>query len=587
MSDDLAQASDVGKDNDDLNNYSREIDCGDVEAGTLGNQYQVEGIGIDLNGVLRASPKGLSRDECIEDVTYVQSIKGKPKEQPAGRRKKFISPSADIHIHKRLFEITLQSHQEREDALTEEQEEKDKKIIGEQQNQSEIRRKLNQEQSIQRQSKSSPFKESRTDSLPRKSEKPGEREENNDNNNIAFLALIWKKDYDLDGNLLKEEGTKDPQGRYVYDNMPCTRYHNTKEPLYTWQSDQQTKGKLFTGILRKVITGYRVCRYSIPPKKSPPTKRRARPTIVKHAARGNIKGAQSLLELDKGCVNECCDAYLTGLMWASKKGDWDMARLFLLAGADVNRTDKDDRTALLYACREGHNKIVESLLFFGADVNSSDLQGRSPLMMAASKGHIKILDMLLFCVSIRVDQENDQGRTALMYACRDGHLECAMSLIKAGACVHLVDNLKRNSLMFAAYGAHYHIVKLLIAEGIDVRYKATGLIRCEGRWCSADGWDALDYAKDQNNEECMKLIEIRLSQLQGVKYTNNTEGVCSLFTRGRGQTELIECLAHYKPTKTFSKLKGHVPNPWFHWKIEEEFPPDFVYPPIERRHYCF
>ena len=118
------------------------------------------------------------------------------------------------------------------------------------------------------------------------------------------------------------------------------------------------------------------------------------------------------------------------------------------------------------------------------------------------------------------------------------------------------------------------------------RYKSTGLIRWEGGWSSADGWDALDWAKDQNNEGCIKLIEIRLSQLQGVKYTNNTSGICSLFSKGRGQTELVECLAYYKPEFT-SKLKDFVPNPWFTWKKEEEFPPDFVYPPIPRRHYCF
>merc|ERR1711871_1144055 len=128
---------------------------------------------------------------------------------------------------------------------------------------------------------------------------------------------------------------------------------------------------------------------------------------------------------------------------------WDMARLFLLNGADVNRTDKEGRTALMIACREGHEKVVESLLYFGSNIDATDWGGRTALMLAASKGRTGVVNILLDCPYCTLDLTNDLNRSALMYACRDGHYECASLLIKAGVDVNRTDSLRRTSLMFA------------------------------------------------------------------------------------------------------------------------------------------
>ena len=91
--------------------------------------------------------------------------------------------------------------------------------------------------------------------------------------------------------------------------------------------------------------------------------------------------------------------------------------------------------------------------------------------------------------------------------------------------------------------------------------------------------------------EIRNIIETRCKEIETKKITNITTGVCSLFAKNRGQSEFIEMLSDSSIKLPKYKFKtGYVPNPWVEWKINEpqsEFPPDFVYPPITRRHYKF
>lgn len=148
------------------------------------------------------------------------------------------------------------------------------------------------------------------------------------------------------------------------------------------------KGRLITGTLTKKIDGYRISRFSVRTKDPPPIKN-PRPKIVKLAARGKLAAAEKLLKEDIECINEIDDAYLTALMWASKRGDWDMVRLLCLNDASIDYEDKGGRTALMFACREGHLDVMETLLYFGANFNQFDNEGRTPLMLAASRGKIE------------------------------------------------------------------------------------------------------------------------------------------------------------------------------------------------------
>ena len=65
------------------------------------------------------------------------------------------------------------------------------------------------------------------------------------------------------------------------------------------------------------------------------------------------------------------------LIETAQQGDLDLARNALQAGADVDATYRNV-TALWWACQEGHFEIVKLLVSRGADVNVRDEDGFTP-----------------------------------------------------------------------------------------------------------------------------------------------------------------------------------------------------------------
>uniref|UniRef100_A0A803TDC5 Uncharacterized protein n=1 Tax=Anolis carolinensis TaxID=28377 RepID=A0A803TDC5_ANOCA len=89
--------------------------------------------------------------------------------------------------------------------------------------------------------------------------------------------------------------------------------------------------------------------------------------------------------------------------------------VLLRAGANVDCTDTEGRTALRAAAWGGHEDIVATLLEHGADVNRADTEGRTALIAAAYMGHREIVALLL-AHGAHVDHTDVDGRTALSVA---------------------------------------------------------------------------------------------------------------------------------------------------------------------------
>ncbi|MGH8772548.1 MAG: ankyrin repeat domain-containing protein, partial [Burkholderiales bacterium] len=88
--------------------------------------------------------------------------------------------------------------------------------------------------------------------------------------------------------------------------------------------------------------------------------------------------------------------------------------------------------ALIYAAAKGETQIVRRLLEAGAKVNAVSPNGTSALMMAARGGHMETVLMLLGNdADIRL--KNQAGGTALGWAMDSGNTDIAELLIKAGA----------------------------------------------------------------------------------------------------------------------------------------------------------
>ncbi|KAK4077003.1 uncharacterized protein Triagg1_3970 [Trichoderma aggressivum f. europaeum] len=84
------------------------------------------------------------------------------------------------------------------------------------------------------------------------------------------------------------------------------------------------------------------------------------------------------------------------LITASSRGDVDMVRILLLAGAEADSKDiVFGRTALSWASAGGHMAVAEFLLQMAADVNSQDNDGWTPLRRASERGHEDVVRLLL------------------------------------------------------------------------------------------------------------------------------------------------------------------------------------------------
>ena len=74
--------------------------------------------------------------------------------------------------------------------------------------------------------------------------------------NISHDSKVWTKEYDLEGNLLKEWGEKDEESNYIYDNLKGYQYVDVEYDMYEWiRKSEKSKEE-------KVKVGVKVCRFA-------------------------------------------------------------------------------------------------------------------------------------------------------------------------------------------------------------------------------------------------------------------------------------------------------------------------------------
>ena len=217
------------------------------------------------------------------------------------------------------------------------------------------------------------------------------------------------------------------------------------------------------------------------------------------------------------------------LHYAAKLNFFYSCKLLLSAKAALYVKDKKGNTPLIIASMKGHADIVDLLAADGDCINETNNEGLTALMYASMSGHTNIA-MTLLDAGANMHVKSDLNKwTALSLACTRGHYEMACVLIRSGAYLFDVDSNNITLLMAATMNMNNRVVKLLLDEGVDIDKKdhrqETALMKCVERdnfeaalliltaGCTSkndaniDGNTAMDLAIEDGNMHMVELLE--------------------------------------------------------------------------------
>lgn len=175
-----------------------------------------------------------------------------------------------------------------------------------------------------------------------------------------------------------------------------------------------------------------------------------------------LEVAQTLLKHNRAQLDLTYRDGWTALHKAADMGSESMVQFLLSSGALVAARDEKYMTPLHIAARRGHLVVARLLILAGADVTTSSRDSsETPLDLSAISGYTSLVRYLIEQGAI-VNRISGDGWTPLLRACRGGHLETAELLLQHGAYVLFQDYRKNTSLHVATRSGNMKLVKVLL-----------------------------------------------------------------------------------------------------------------------------
>uniref|UniRef100_A0A5F9CXW4 DUF3496 domain-containing protein n=1 Tax=Oryctolagus cuniculus TaxID=9986 RepID=A0A5F9CXW4_RABIT len=201
--------------------------------------------------------------------------------------------------------------------------------------------------------------------------------------------------------------------------------------------------------------------------------------------------------------------------WAGKKHRWLLRgsvgcenSLGLQSQLGYHIRDKDLGQIHKAACAGDVARVQQLLALGKSRVNARDKKNRTPLHLACVSGHPEVVTLLIErnCMINATDDGNmtalmKDGLTPLLVAMHEEKEKMVEFLIMNKANVHVVDNMNRTSLMFAAQYRSSKILSLLLQQGVDAF--------CE----DSCGFTAEKYARLKFNTLCRKTVHDDMEDL--------------------------------------------------------------------------
>lgn len=145
-------------------------------------------------------------------------------------------------------------------------------------------------------------------------------------------------------------------------------------------------------------------------------------------------------------------------LWtAATMGRFDIVRVLVEHGADINHTTKSNSTPIRGAAYDGHTEIVEYLTNKGADIHKANNCGQSPLSIAAAMERCECVKFLLK-KGANVHQKGHNEDTPLHVCVESGSYNVSKLLVDAGA-LNTPNVLGHTPAMLAACHGHYKLLE--------------------------------------------------------------------------------------------------------------------------------
>ncbi len=190
------------------------------------------------------------------------------------------------------------------------------------------------------------------------------------------------------------------------------------------------------------------------------------------ALRGNVEMMKILLAAgaDPNATNTIGNVPLLNAV--SNQQSEEVVSLLLKHGAKVPKTYAftGGNTLLHFAARYGNSTTCELLLDAGADIHAKNIQGETALFFSIDSCDTKTMQFLIDR-GAKVQTRDNLGRTPLYRAAGVGDLSMVGTLIAAGAELNAVDRDGNTPLHAATLQRHDEVIALLITAGADVTIK--------------------------------------------------------------------------------------------------------------------
>lgn len=185
-----------------------------------------------------------------------------------------------------------------------------------------------------------------------------------------------------------------------------------------------------------------------------------------HVACGNGCSDVTSMLLDLGVNIECREEWTraTPMIFASKAGHLDVARLLVQRKANLEAQDHGKETPLISASKAGHLDVVRLLVQHKASLEAQDQHKETPLISASKAGHLNVVQ---FLVEHNADLEAQAilGYTPLRMATKHNHIFVVQLLLQHHAQIEYLSGLWVSAFNTACARGHQKIAKLMLDSG--------------------------------------------------------------------------------------------------------------------------